>query len=415
MGPAEGPDGPAVLGVAEVTGIIRDALDLPELAGLWVRGEVTNYTHHRSGHRYFSLGEGRGRDQALINAVMFRGSARALSFEPAEGMDVLAYGRVGVYGPQGKYQFYVEDMRLAGEGEKHLLVERWRRELAAEGCFETSRKRGIPAFPRRVAVVTSPTGAVLHDITNVLSRRYPLEVLLSPTAVQGETAHLEIAGAIRRADGLADVLIVGRGGGSFEDLFPFNRPEVVRAIAACETPVISAVGHEVDVTLADLAADLRAPTPSAAAECAVPDRQRLREDLEADRRRMRDGIVAALDRRRTGLEDLRLRLRPARPLRRVAEVRQQTADLEERLFRAASMKIKNERLVLTGLKATLDGKNPYAPLRRGYALALRDGEVVRSAGALGPGDRLDLLLADGRAGVVVESVHDDEDVRRPDP
>ncbi|QSZ66748.1 exodeoxyribonuclease VII large subunit [Methanofollis aquaemaris] len=414
MGPGEGPDGPAVLGVAEVTGIIRNALDLPELAGLWVRGEVTNYTHARSGHRYFSLGETPGGERALINAVMFRGSARALSFEPAEGMDVLAYGRVDVYGPQGKYQFYVEDMRLAGEGEKHLLVERWKRDLAAEGCFEVSRKKGIPAFPRRVAVVTSPTGAVLHDITNVLSRRYPLEVLLSPTAVQGETADIEIAGAIRRADGLADVLIVGRGGGSFEDLFPFNRPEVVRAIAACETPVISAVGHEVDVTLADLAADLRAPTPSAAAELAVPDRKRLLEDLGVDRRRMREGMVAALDRRRAGLEDMRLRLRRGRPLRRVAEVRQQTADLEERLFRAAAAKVKNERLVLQGLKAGLEGKNPYAPLRRGYALALRDGEVVRSAGDLGPGDRLDLLLADGRAGVVVECVHDEKDVRRPD-
>ncbi|MBP2145949.1 exodeoxyribonuclease VII large subunit [Methanofollis sp. W23] len=414
MGQGEGPDGPAVFGVAEVTGIIRDALDLPELAGLWVRGEVTNYTHHRSGHRYFSLGEGQGRERAVLNAVMFRGSARALSFEPAEGMDVLAYGRVGVYGPQGKYQLYVEDMRLAGEGEKHLLIERWKRELAAEGHFDPSRKKSIPTFPGRVAVVTSPTGAVLHDITNVLSRRYPLEVLLSPTAVQGETAHLEIAEAIRRADGLAEVMIVGRGGGSFEDLFPFNHPEVVRAIAACTTPVISAVGHEVDVTLADLAADLRAPTPSAAAECAVPDRRTLLEDLRTDRRRLGDGVLAAIERRRAGLEDLRVRIRPGRPRRRVAEMRQQTADMEERLFRAAAGKVKHERLVLAGLKARLEGKNPYAPLRRGYALALKDHMAVRSAGDLGPGDRLDLLLADGRAGVIVECVHDDRDVRRPD-
>lgn len=414
MGQGEGPDGPAVFGVAEVTGIIRDALDLPELSGLWVRGEVTNYTHARSGHRYFSLGEGQDRERALINAVMFRGSACALSFEPADGMDVLAYGHVGVYGPQGKYQLYVEDMRMAGEGEKHLLVERWKRELAAEGCFDASWKKEIPMFPRRVAVVTSSTGAVLHDITNVLSRRYPLEVLLSPTAVQGETAHLEIAEAIRRADGLADVMIVGRGGGSFEDLFPFNHPEVVRAIAACETPVISAVGHEVDITLADLAADLRAPTPSAAAECAVPDRQRLLEDLGADRRRLGNGFIAALERRRAELEDLRLRLRPGRPRRRVAEMRQQTADLEERLLRAAAGKVKHERLVLEGLKARLEGQNPYAPLRRGYALALKDRMAVRSAGDLGPGDRLKLILADGQAEVIVECVHDDKDVRRPD-
>jgi exodeoxyribonuclease VII large subunit len=399
-----------VRGVLEITAIIRDALDLPALAGCWVRGEVTNYTHASSGHRYFSLSEARGGKSAVINAVMFRGSARALAFEPGNGMDVVAYGHVGLYEPQGKYQFYVEDMRLAGEGEKHLLVERWKRDLAAEGLFATARKRGVPPFPRRIAVVTSPSGAVLHDIENVLSRRYPVEVLLSPTAVQGETAHIEIAEAIRRADGLADVLIVARGGGSFEDLFPFNRPEVVRAIAACTTPVISAVGHEVDVTLADLAADLRAPTPSAAAELAVPDRADLRAGLEQERRRLQDAVLGRVERCRSDLDALTPRFRPERLRRRVEEERQRLADLEERMRRGYEGRTGRERLALAGLAARLAASDPLAPVRRGYVLVRRDGEVVRSAGSIAAGDRLDLRFADGTCTVVAERVSHDRDI-----
>lgn len=399
-----------VRGVLEITAIIRDALDLPVLAGCWVRGEVTNYTRASSGHRYFSLSEARGGKSAVINAVMFRGSARALAFEPGNGMDVIAYGHVGLYEPQGKYQFYVEDMRLAGEGEKHLLVERWKRDLAAEGLFAAARKRGIPPFPRRIAVVTSPSGAVLHDIENVLSRRYPVEILLSPTAVQGETAHVEIAEAIRRADGLADVLIVARGGGSFEDLFPFNRPEVVRAIAACTTPVISAVGHEVDVTLADLAADLRAPTPSAAAELAVPDGADLRAALEQDRRRMQDTVLGRVERCRGDLDDLSLRFRPERLRRRVEEERQRVADLEERMRRGYEGRTAHERLALAGLAARLAASDPLAPVRRGYVLVRRDGEVVRSVEGVAPGDRLDLRFADGTCTVIAERVSHDRDI-----
>jgi len=399
-----------VRGVLEITAIIRDALDLPALAGCWVRGEVTNYTRASSGHRYFSLSETRGGKSAVINAVMFRGSARALAFEPANGMDVIAYGHVGLYEPQGKYQFYVEDMRLAGEGEKHLLVERWKRDLAAEGLFAAARKRRVPPFPRRIAVVTSPSGAVLHDIENVLSRRYPVEILLSPTAVQGETAHVEIAEAIRRADGLADVLIVARGGGSFEDLFPFNRPEVVRAIAACTTPVISAVGHEVDVTLADLAADLRAPTPSAAAELAVPDRTDLRTGLDKDRQRLQDAVLGRVERCRGDLDALALRFRPERFRRRVEEERQRVADLEERLRRGYGGRTGRERLVLAGLAARMKASDPLAPVRRGYVLVRRDGEVVRSVETIAPGDRLDLRFADGTCTAVTERVSHDRDV-----
>lgn len=406
--PAEA--GSAVLSVSEVTGIIRSALDTPLLAGCWVHGEITGCKRSAAGHFFFSLSETRGGKSAVIPAVMFRGNAAALSFDPADGMDVLAFGTVDYYEAQGKCQLYVEDMRRAGEGEKHLLVERWKKELAAEGLFEAGRKKSVPPFPRRIAVVTSATGAVLHDIENVLARRYPVEILLSPTAVQGDLAHLEIAAAIGRADGRADVMIVGRGGGSFEDLFPFNRPEVVRAIAACRTPVISAVGHEVDTTLADLAADLRAPTPSAAAELAVPDRAELLAGLGRDRMRLSDEVLRQVDRRRAALEDLRLRLRPERCRRRIAEQRQTLSDLEERLVRACVQGVERRSLALSGMKARLDAKDPLAPLQRGYALAAKEGAVVRSVRGLAPGDRLSLKIADGECTVIVEDVYDAEDL-----
>ncbi|MDD3933859.1 MAG: exodeoxyribonuclease VII large subunit, partial [Methanoculleus sp.] len=273
-GPSAGPDrfGTPILRVSEVSGLICDLLDDARLHEIWVRGEVTNYKDHTSGHRYFSLGERNGRSSALINCVMWRTYASGLGFTPRDGMDVLAWGTVEVYEPHGRYQLIVRELLPAGPGERHLMVERWKQELDAEGLFAPERRRPLPAFPHRIGVVTSSTGAAMQDILSVISRRYPAEVVLSPTAVQGDGAHMEIAAAIRKIDGLVDVIIVGRGGGSFEDLFPFNHPDVVRAVALCKTPVISAVGHEVDTALCDFAADLRAPTPSAAAERAVPDR-----------------------------------------------------------------------------------------------------------------------------------------------
>ena len=261
------------LRVSELSAIIESLLDNPLLQDIVVRGEVTNYTHHARGHRYFSLSEkGGGNTAAVIKCVMWRSDAERLSFIPSEGMEVVVTGTVRAYAPHGTYQLQVKEMRKAGLGEKFLLIEQWKRQLAAEGCFSLERKRCLPAYPVRVGVVTSETGAVIHDIRTVIGRRYPLEIVISPTAVQGEKAHREIAGAISRLAGMVDVVIVARGGGSFEDLFPFNHPDVVRAIVACPVPVVSAIGHEVDVTLSDLAADLRAATPSAAAELAVPDR-----------------------------------------------------------------------------------------------------------------------------------------------
>ena len=256
-------------------------------------------------------------------------------------------------------------------------------------------------------MVTSETGAVIHDIRTVIARRYPVEIVISPTAVQGEDAHNEIARAIERVAGQVDVVIVARGGGSFEDLFPFNHPEVVRAIVACPVPVVSAIGHEVDVTLADLAADMRAPTPSAAAELVVPDRKDLRLALRDLRCQLGAALLARISRAQDEISDLRDRLRPQRFCRKIAEKRQATADLSDRLERSFSTRIERDRLMLAEMKTALDGRSPRAVLARGYCVAEKDGIVVRSVDAIGENDRLNLRFYDGGSRVIVERVDHD--------
>ena len=411
-GPSGRPDrfGTPILGVSEVSRLICDLLDDNRLHEIWVRGEVTNYKDHASGHRYFSLSEQNGRSSALINCVMWRTYASGLAFEPRNGMDVLAWGSVEVYEPHGRYQLIIREMLPAGLGERHLMVERWKRELEAEGLFSPERRRALPAFPHRIGVVTSPTGAAVKDILSVVSRRYPAEVILSPTAVQGDTAHIEIAEAIRRIDGLVDVIIVGRGGGSFEDLFPFNHPDVVRAVAACTTPVISAVGHEVDTALCDFAADLRAPTPSAAAERAVPDRREVLLELAGYEKRMGALLLHRLDAAGREVEDLRARMHPRRLARRVHERMQRLVEHEEQLRRAALARVQRERSALAEVRASLTGKNPLAVLDRGYCIVESDGRVIRSARDLRPKERVVLRMKDGRCRAVVEEITYDEDL-----
>ncbi len=411
-GHSAGPDrfGTPIFAVSEVSGLICDLLDDARLQGIWVRGEVTNYKGHTSGHRYFSLSERNGRNAALINCAMWRTYASTLAFEPRDGMDVLAWGTVEVYEPQGRYQLIVRELLPAGSGERHLMVERWKRELEAEGLFSPERKRPLPAFPRRVGVVTSRTGAALQDILSVISRRYPVEVVLSPTAVQGDTAHIEIAEAIRRIDGLVDVIIVGRGGGSFEDLFAFNHPDVVRAVAACRTPVISAVGHEVDTALCDFAADLRAPTPSAAAERAVPDRQEVLRQLAGYGERTRSLLLHRLAASASEVEDLRGRMHPRRLARGVHERMQRLAEHEDLLRRAALARLARERAALAEVRADLAGRNPLAVLDRGYCIVESGKKVVRSARDLRPGDSVVLRLKDGACRAVVEETTYDRNV-----
>ena len=399
------------LRVSEVSAIIEGLLDNPLLQDIWVQGEVTNYTHHTRGHRYFSLSEkGSGSTAAVIKCVMWRADGDRLTFKPAEGMEVLVSGTIRLYAPHGAYQLQVKEMKKGGIGEKYLLVEQWKKELATEGCFAPEKKRLLPPFPEKVGVVTSETGAVIHDIMTVISRRYPLEIIISPTAVQGEDAPREIARAIRRLSGMADVIIIARGGGSFEDLFAFNNPEVVRAIASCTVPVVSAIGHEIDVTLSDLAADVRAPTPSAAAELVVPDRM----VLKARVKELRTLMNAALQGRVVGameeISDLRDRLRPQRFLRKLEDKKQDIADLFDRLERAYSNRIGRERLVLCEMKTALESRSPLAVLARGYCVAERNGAVVKRAETLSQGDHMKIRFFNGSSQVVVERVDYERDV-----
>lgn len=401
----------APLLVSELSAIIGELLDNARLQDIRVRGEVTNYKHHSRGHRYFSLSEkGGGSIAAVIKCVMWRSDADRLAFTPGEGMEVIVSGSVTVYAPHGAYQLQVKKIEKAGLGEKYLLVEQWKKELAALGLFSAERKRPLPCFPAKIGVVTSETGAVIHDIRNVVERRYPLGIIISPTAVQGEDAHREIAAAIRRLDGLVDVVIVARGGGSFEDLFPFNHPDVVKAIASCPVPVVSAIGHEVDVTLADLAADVRAPTPSAAAELVVPDRNVLSLRLQELRVRMDTALLGRVAWAKEEIGGLRDRLRPQRFLRRLDERRTATADLSDRLERGLSTLLERNRLLLSELRAELEGRSPRAVLARGYCVAEKDGRVIRGTGGIRKEDRLKLRFCDGSSEVSVERVDHDGNV-----
>lgn len=404
--PAETPDKP--LTVRELSGIIECLLDNRQLQDIRVQGEITNYKRHSRGHLYFSLSEkGNENMPSVIRCVMWRADTDRLSFSPEDGLEVVVTGSVRVYPPQGSYQLQVKKMTRGGAGEKFLLVERWRKELASEGCFATDRKRLLPQFPSRVGVVTSETGAVIHDIRTVIARRFPVEIIISPTAVQGEDAHAGITLALARVAKYVDVVIVARGGGSFEDLFPFNHPDVVRAIVACPVPVVSAIGHEVDITLADLAADVRAPTPSAAAELVVPDRKDLRIVVVDLQCQLRTTLLARITRAREEVTDLRDRFRPQRFSRRISEKRQAAADLSDRLERAFVTRIERDHLTLAEIKTSLEGRSPRAVLARGYCVAEKDGIVVKTVNSLKKDDRLDLHFYDGCSRVVTERVDHD--------
>jgi len=400
----------SILRVSEVSDIIHDIFDDPRLQDIWVQGEITNYKHHSAGHRYFSLIEISEKISWSLKCKMWRSNTTSLTFEPQNGNMVLAFGSIDHYAPYGEYSLIVKEILPAGEGEKHLLVERWRKELAEMGYFTLERKRPLPRFPNRIGVVTSETGAVLQDIINVINRRFPLEIVVSPTAVQGDDAYQQITTAIRRIDGKVDVIIVARGGGSFEDLFPFNHPEVVKAVAACRTPVVSAIGHEVDVTLCDLVADVRAPTPSAAAELCVPDRVTLREVYQSINAQLRSTILQRLDQTKWDLMDLRDRLRPRRFERKILERRQETADITDRINRAITVRIEHERLRLNQLRAILEGYNALALLQRGYCIAEKDGQMIKKVSELLRDEVINIRFIDGKCIVRVEDIKHERNV-----
>ncbi|MBT8507138.1 exodeoxyribonuclease VII large subunit [Methanomicrobiaceae archaeon CYW5] len=400
-----------VYSVDQISAVIRDLLDDRRLRDVWISGEVTNCTNHRSGHLYFSLSGSAdtSRRPSLIRCAVWKSYARELEFLPANGMQVLAYGSVDLYEPNGEYKFIVRDMRPAGEGDKHLMVERWKAALDKEGVFDLDRKKPLPQFPASVGVVTADTGAARRDIERVIARRYPLPVLLAPCRVQGEGAHTEIAAAVRALDGRVDVIIVGRGGGSFEDLFEFNHPDVVRAVAACQTPVVSAVGHEVDTTLVDYAADVRAATPSVAAELVVPDRIEMMRGLEEIHERLRRSVDRTIVREHEGLVYLCLRLRPDRLRKRINFEQQGLAEMTDRLNRGYQRIIERQKVELANLSGLLRAAHPLLPLERGYTMVRDNNRLISSAHDVSTGDEIMVFWHDGSAKTkVMEMRYDDK-------
>ena len=385
--------------VSQVTGYLKESLERDSLlADLWVTGEISNFTRSVAGHLYFTLKDA----TSQLRCVMFRGSSGGELLD--SGVAVSAHGRVSLYEVRGELQLYVDLARPEGLGELYLELERLKVHLEAQGLFEPSRKRPLPPFPRRIGVITSPTGAVWHDIQSVVGRRYPLvELVLAPCMVQGDRA----APSIIEAFGLLaeepemDAIILARGGGSLEELWPFNTETIARAVYASRTPVVSAVGHETDVTVADLVADLRAPTPSAAAELAVPDAAELRSTVMSYHRFLSDRMLGEAEDRRADVERLTHRLQSRAP---DLLTRRQRVDelLRTAIYRLASgLELRGERLrSLEGRMASLD---PKSVLRRGYAIVQhgQTGGPVQSVSQVQPGDPLTVQVQDGAFGAEV--------------
>ncbi len=373
------------------------------LSSVTVRGEISNFVNHRSGHLYFSLKDPDGQ----IRAVMFRSRAQTLRFMPESGMKVIVHGSVTVYPRDGSYQLYVSSMQPDGIGALYLAYEQMKARLAEEGLFDEEHKKPIPEFPRRIGVVTSPTGAAVRDIINVTGRRYSnAEVFLYPALVQGEGAEESLVKALDYLDrsGLCDVIIIGRGGGSIEDLWAFNSEKLARRIFDARVPIISAVGHETDFTICDFVADLRAPTPSAAAELAVPDKRELMMRLDSYDERLALALVRKVDRSRERLEHLKTML-DTFSIDNLIKMRR---DSLSRLYEKANLLVKSrldrsrERLSISAGKT--DALSPLSILSRGYAIAEIGGRVVKSTSDVNLDDSIQLILPDGEIGARVTDI-----------
>ena len=398
---------PRILRVSDLNRRVRALLDNDAmLADVWVEGEVSQPSYPPSGHCFFTLKDA----SSQLRAVLFREELARAMVRPEHGMLVICHGRLRAYEPQGVYQLYVESVTPAGAGDLHQQYEALRQKLAGEGLFADDRKRPIPRWPRRIGVATSPVGAVWRDIGNVMRRRWPLaELVLSPTIVQGPTAAGAIVRALHRlyAQRDLDLIILARGGGSLEDLWSFNEEKVVRAVVASPVPVIVGVGHESDVTLADFAADLRAPTPSAAAEQAVPDATQLPAILARLRDRASAALLGTLEAQRRALDGERRALAALAP--DAATARQGAADLVDRGHRALMARLERDKLGLRAAHDALRALGPQATLERGYAVArLEDGSIVRDPAQVTAGQPLDVVVARGTIGTRVERTATDE-------
>lgn len=383
---------PRVATVSQLNNYIKKIFDNNQILNdIWIKGEISNFKRHYSGHMYLSLKDEGG----VIKAVMFKGYANGLQFMPEDGMKVLARGQVTVYEANGEYQLYIKEMTPDGVGALYVAYEQLKKKLEEEGLFDDFYKKPIPAYPERVGVITATTGAAVRDIINVITRRYPYaHIIIYPSLVQGEGAAPNIVEGIEYFNRTksVDTLIVGRGGGSIEDLWAFNEEIVARAIFASEIPIISAVGHETDFTIADFVADLRAPTPSAAAEIAVPSQMELYSKLGMIEQRMKTSLVRGVENRRLRLDRLKLR----DPREKIGDYSIAIDNYIKRMQSAFSLSLMAQREKLGKACAKLDALSPLQVMARGYAIPTTEsGAVIRSASAINSGDEFDLRFADG--------------------
>ena len=385
-----------IFGVTEVNHLVKLLLDNePMLTNVAVRGELSNYKMYPSGHHYFTLKDPEG----ALRCVMFKGSAMKLRFRPENGMKVVVTGRISVFPRDGVYQMYCNTLTPEGAGDLALAFEQLKAKLHAKGLFDPEHKKSLPAYPERIAIITSSAGAAVHDMIRILRRRYPIaKVILLPVRVQGAEAPPEIVGAIRYANRwkVADLIITGRGGGSMEDLWAFNDERVARAIYESELPVISAVGHEPDVTIADFAADVRASTPSNAAEIAVPDQIELLRWLQGVEERMTQSQTQRIDVLRQKLDVLAGKRVMTDQLAYVQDKRMELIHVQQRLGDLAGIALGQKRQQFTALAASLDAMSPLKVLGRGYAMAQNEsGQILKSYRDVEAGERLTVTLGEG--------------------
>ena len=394
---------PHIFGVTEVNHLVKLLLDNePMLANVAVRGELSNYKIYPSGHHYFTLKDPEG----SLRCVMFKGSAMKLRFRPENGMKVVVTGRISVFPRDGAYQLYCNTLTPEGAGDLAVAFEQLKAKLQAEGLFEPEHKKPLPAYPERIAVITSAAGAAVHDMIRILRRRYPIaKVILLPVRVQGVEAPPEIVGAIRYANRwkVADLIITGRGGGSMEDLWAFNDERVARAIYESELPVISAVGHEPDVTIADYVADARASTPSNAAEIAVPDQEELRRWLGGAEERLAQSELQRLERLRQKLDTLAGKHVMTDQLAYVQDKRMELVHMQQRLGDLAGVCLGQKKQQFAALAASLDAMSPLKVLGRGYAMVQNEnGQILKSYRDVEPGERVSVTLGEGGFSCTVE-------------
>ncbi len=396
--------GPRLLTVTELSQYLRALMESDEiLRDLWVSGEISNLSQPASGHIYFTLKD----PSSALRCVIWRTTAARLLVHLRNGQAVEAHGAISLYERDGQYQLYIDSLRLAGEGWLYQEFLRLKARLEADGLFDEARKRPVPAFPQRIGIVTSATGAALQDILNTLNHRYPLaEVILSPAPVQGDDAPPRLVRALQRLEAAGpDVILMVRGGGSLEDLWAFNDERVVRAIVACSIPVITGIGHETDFTLADFAADLRAPTPTGAAVLATPDAADLRAALGSKLLHLDSAVAALLASNRRDRTDLEMRLARLSPQRKVQEDRQRLDELTERAFRGLAAGHRLRRARVDGLASRLQALSPLAVLQRGYAVVRGpDGRILQSVQQVKPGDAIAARLKDGELSAQVQQV-----------